>query len=67
MVVSQDLIREGSVHGQFLRQYSHDDSERAALETAIKRSLAEFDYEYIHLERSNKRYGNLDRYSMWTV
>lgn len=67
MVVSQDLIRENSVHGQFLRQYVHDNSERSALETAIKRSLAEFDYEYVHLERSNKRYGNLDRYPLGSI
>lgn len=67
MVVSQDLIRENSVHGQFLRQYVHDNSERSALETAIKRSLAEFDYEYVHLERSNKRYGNFDRYPLGSI
>lgn len=49
MVVSQDLIREGSVHGQFLKQYVHDDLERFALQNVIKRSLAKFDYECINL------------------
>lgn len=62
MIVSQDLIYEGSVHGQFLKRYIHNDSERTIFETAIKKSLADFDYEPVQLERSNKRYGNLDRY-----
>lgn len=67
MVVSQDLIYEGSVHGQFLKRYIHDDSERTIFETAIKRSLAEFDYEPVQLERSNKKYGNLDRYPLGSI
>lgn len=64
MVVNQDLIFEGSVHGQFLKRYIRDDSERTIFETAIKKSLADFDYEPVQLERSNKRYGNLDRYPL---
>lgn len=67
MVVSQDLIYEGSVHGQFLKRFVHDDSERTIFETAIKKSLADFDYEPVQLERSNKRYGNLDRYPMGSI
>lgn len=67
MVVSQDLIYEGSVHGQFLKRFVHDDSERTIFEAAIKKSLADFDYEPVQLERSNKRYGNLDRYPMGSI
>lgn len=67
MVVSQDLIYEGSVHGQFLKRFVHDDSERTFFEAAIKKSLADFDYEPVQLERSNKRYGNLDRYPMGSI
>lgn len=62
MIVDQDLIFEGSVHGQFIKHFIHNDSERAALETEIKNSLSNFDYTPIHLERKDKRYGNLDRY-----
>lgn len=67
VVVNQDLIREDSVHGQFLKRYVHNDSERADLENAIKESLAEFDYEPIHLDRNNKRYGNLERYPLGSI
>lgn len=67
MVVSQDLIYDGSVHGQFLKRFVHDDSERTIFETAIKKSLADFDYEPVQLERSNKRYGNLDRYPLGSI
>lgn len=67
MIVSQDLIYEGSVHGQFLKRFVHDDSERTIFEAAIKKSLADFDYEPVQLERSNKRYGNLDRYPMGSI
>lgn len=67
MVVSQDLIYEGSVHGQFLKRFVHDDSERTIFETAIKKSLADFDYEPVQLERSNKRCGNLDRYPLGSI
>lgn len=67
MVVSQDLIREGSVHGQFLKRYVHNASEQTRLETAIKNSLTDFEYEPVCLDRSNKRYGNLERYPFGSV
>ena len=67
MIVSQDLIREHTVHGQFLKRYVHDDTEQFALETAIKKSLNEVDYEFINLDRNDKRYGNLDRYPLGSI
>lgn len=67
MIISQDLIREHSVHGQFLKRYVHNNAEQVALETAIKESLNEFDYEPVHLEQNDKRYGNLDRYPLGSI
>ena len=67
MIVNQDLIREHSVHGQFLKRYVHNDTEQNTLETAIKESLNEFGYEPVHLDRKDKRYGNLERYPLGSV
>ncbi len=67
MVVDKDLIRDNTVHGQFLSRYVHNDTERADLEFEIKKSLAEYDYEPILLDRSNKRYGNLERYPLGSI
>ena len=67
MVVNQDLIFEGSVHGQFLKRYVHNESERAGLEANIKKSLSDFGYKPVRLKRSDKRYGNLDRYPLGSI
>lgn len=67
MIVSQDLIRERSIHGQFLKRYVHNNTEQFALETAIKESLNEFGYESVQLNRNDKRYGNLDRYPLGSI
>lgn len=67
MVVSQDLIYEGSVHGQFIKRYVHNESERASLEANIKKSLSDFGYKPVRLKRSDKRYGNLDRYPLGSI
>ena len=67
MVVSQDLIYEGSVHGQFIKRYVHTESERAGLEANIKKSLSDFGYKPVRLKRSDKRYGNLDRYPLGSI
>ncbi len=66
-VVNQDLIFEGSVHGQFLKRYVHNESERAGLEANIKKSLSDFGYKPVRLKRSDKRYGNLDRYPLGSI
>ena len=66
-VVYQDLIFEGSVHGQFLKRYVHNESERAGLEANIKKSLSDFGYKSVRLKRSDKRYGNLDRYPLGSI
>lgn len=67
MVVSQDLIYEGSVHGQFIKRYVNNESERAGLEANIKKSLSDFGYKPVRLKRSDKRYGNLDRYPLGSI
>lgn len=67
MVVSQDLIYEGSVHGQFTKRYVHNESEMAGLEANIKKSLSDFGYKPVRLKRSDKRYGNLDRYLLGSI
>lgn len=67
MIVNQDLIREHTVHGQFLKRYVHNDAEQVTLETAIKESLNEFDYKCINLDRNDKRYGNLARYPLGSI
>lgn len=67
MVVSQDLIYEGSVHGQFIKRYVHNESEMAGLEANIKKSLSDFGYKPVRLKRSDKRYGNLDRYPLGSI
>ena len=67
MIVNQDLIRENSVHGQFIKRYAHDDIELSDLNNMIEKSLNEFDYNFIQLDRSDKRYGNLKRYPLEPV
>ena len=66
-IVNQDIIFEGSVHGQFLKRYVHNEAERASLEANIKKSLSDFGYKPVRLKRSDKRYGKLDRYPLGSI
>lgn len=67
MVISQSLIREGSVHGQFLKHFVNNDDDQRLLEESIKASLQELNVPYTHLTRSDKKYGNLKRYPLGTI
>lgn len=66
-VISNDLVKADSVHGQFLRKFIKNDSDRLQLDNAIEASLQEFDIPYETLSRSNKRYGKLKRYPLGSV
>lgn len=66
-VISKDLIKSDSVHGQFLQRFIKNDSDRLRLDREIEDSLREFDIPYETLERSDKRYGKLKRYPLGAV
>lgn len=66
-IVNQDLIKDDSVHGQFLQRYATDDAVRQHLDDAIDTSLQEFGIPYETLNRSDKRYGKLKRYPLGSV
>lgn len=66
-IVNQDLIKDDSVHGQFLQLYAADDAARQRLDEAIDTSLQEFGIPYETLNRSDKRYGKLKRYPLGSV
>lgn len=65
--ISQDLIREQTVHGQFLKQFVSNEFEKQCLDNAIEKSMLEFDVIPKQLERSEKRYGKLKRYPLGSV
>lgn len=66
-VISQDLIKAESVHGQFLQKFVKNDRERKNLDDRIETSLDTFGYQYDHLDSSEKRYGKLHRYPLGSV
>lgn len=66
-IVNQDLIKDDSVHGQFLQLYAADDSARQRLDDEIDASLQEFGIPYETISRSDKRYGKLKRYPLGSV
>lgn len=66
-IVSQDLIKSDSMHGQFLQRFIKQEKDRQRLDAEIERSLKEFDVEYKTLQRSDKRYGKLKRYPIGSV
>lgn len=65
--ISQDLIREQTVHGQFLKRFATNEFERQSLDSAIDASMIEFEVQAEQLERSEKRYGKLKRYPLGSV
>lgn len=65
--ISQDLIREQTVHGQFLKRFASNEFERQCLDSAIEASMAEFETLAVQLEQSEKRYGKLKRYPLGSV
>lgn len=67
MVISQELISDRSMHGQFLKRFVHNDTDLHNLETAITNSLSGFNYEPVRLDRADKRYGNLERYPLGSI
>lgn len=66
-VISKDLVKLDTVHGQFLQKFIKNDSNRLQLDIEIEASLQEFDMPYEILSRSDKRYGKLKRYPLGTV
>lgn len=66
-IVDQNLIKNDSMHGQFLKLYAVDDSRRQNLDDAIDTSLREFGISYETINRSDKRYGKLKRYPLGSV
>lgn len=66
-IVDQNVIREASVHGQFIKNYVHNISDLHKLDIEIKDSLSEFGYEYTLLKRDDKLYGKLDRYPRGSI
>lgn len=64
---SKDLIREQTVHGQFLKRFATNEFERQSLDSAIDASMMEFEVQAEQLERSEKRYGKLKRYPLGSV
>lgn len=66
-IVSQDLIKDDSMHGQFLQLYATDDSARQRLDDEIDASLQEFGIPFEKINRSDKRYGKLKRYPLGSV
>lgn len=66
-IISKDLVKADSVHGQFLQKFIKNDSDRLQLDREIETSLHEFDIPYEVLSRSDKRYGKLKRYPLGAV
>lgn len=66
-IISKDLIKADSMHGQFLQKFIKNDSDRLQLDREIETSLQEFDVPYENLSRSDKRYGKLKRYPLGAV
>jgi len=66
-IVDQNVIRASSVHGQFINNYVHNKADLIRLDAEIAESLAEYNYQYTSLQRIDKRYGNLNRYSRGAI
>lgn len=66
-IVDQNLIRDKSVHGQFLKRFANNDITRRNLDSAIDASMQEFGIDCEMLDRSQKRYGKLKRYPLGSV
>ena len=66
-IVNDTLIRESSVHGQFLKNYAPTDEKRQTLDTEIESSLREFGYKGDFITREEKRAGKLKRYPVGSI
>lgn len=66
-IVNDDIIHEGSVHGQFLTRFADSDEKRQALDAEIDKSLTAFGYGYTELSANEKRYGKRKRYPLGSV
>lgn len=66
-IVNDDIIHEGSVHGQFITRFADSDEKRQALDAEIEKSLTDFGYEYTELSANEKRYGKRKRYPLGSV
>lgn len=66
-IVNDDIIHEGSVHGQFITRFADSDEKRQALDAEIDKSLTAFGYGYTELSANEKRYGKRKRYPLGSV
>lgn len=66
-IISQDLIKEQTVHGQFLKHFAFNEVERQRLDDTIEAVMQEFNVSSIQLDHSQKRYGKLKRYPLGSV
>ena len=66
-IVDDTLIRDESVHGQFLKNYASTDEKRNALDIEIENSLKEYGYNYESITTEEKRFGKLKRYPVGSV
>ncbi len=62
-----NLIRESSIHGQFINKYIHNESEKEKLHNYIESDLESRNIEFEKLSRDNKKSGYLKRYPEGTV
>lgn len=62
-----NLIRDNSVHGQWLQRFIKNEEERLELNNYIQHNLEERKVEYELLDRQVKKEGNLKRYPEGTV
>lgn len=62
-----NLIRESSIHGQFINKYIHNESEKEKLHNYIESDLESRNIEFEKLTRNNKKSGYLKRYPEGTV
>lgn len=66
-IVNDDIIHEGSVHGQFLNKYVDSDRKRHMLDAEIEKSLNSFGFDYKEISKTDKREGKRKRYPLGSV
>ena len=66
-IVNDDIIHEGSLHGQFLKRFADSDQKRQKLDYEIEKSLKDFGYQYKEISVSEKREGKRKRYTLGSV
>jgi hypothetical protein len=62
-----NLIRESSIHGQFIDKYINDEDEKEKLHNYIESNLKSRNIEFETLSRNDKKLGYLKRYPEGTV